>query len=480
MDEYAGVYVRISDDREGRELGVRRQEEDSARLARTHGLPVRKVYRDNDIGASTRTRKERPAYKELIADARSGRIKVIIAYTSSRLTRRPLEHEEQISLAEENGVRFLYVASPAFDLNTSAGRLVARILAAADAGESETISERVRRADLAKAQQGIWRGGRRPFGYESDGTTVIPHEAALIRHCCAQILAGQGQSLHSLTAEANAAKIGTSTGGIWRPPALRAVLLRPRNAGLMTYRGEIAGKANWEPIIPEETFYAVRAVLEDPSRYAGATSVKRHLGSGLYRCGICDDGTTVRSSSTRGPGPKGGYNPVRAYRCRAAGHLIRQADPVDNMVQRFILARLVEPDAIDLLRSGDGVDLAALHEQANATRARMRELDDELDDGEITKADHRRRKERLTERLAGLESTLAAQSTGSALDGLAGNPDAARLWYGVREDGSDGLPLARKSAVIDALVTVTLLRATRGRMINGSYFDPAFVDIAWK
>jgi site-specific DNA recombinase len=480
VNECAGVYVRISDDREGRELGVQRQEEDSAKLAKLHGLRVYKVYRDNDIGASTRSRKDRPAYREMLDDARSGRIRVILAYTSSRLTRRPLEHEELINLSEENGVRFLYVASPAFDLNTSAGRLVARILAAADAGEAENISERVRRAHLSKAEKGIWRGGRRPFGYEADGVTVIPAEAALIRHCCSQLLAGQGQTLHSLTAEANAAKIPTSTGGIWRPPALRAMLLRPRNAGLMTYQGEVAGVAQWESIVPEETWRAVCTLLTDPSRFAGAVAVKRHLGSGLYQCGVCADGTTVRSSSTRGPGPKGGYNPVRAYRCRAAGHLVRQAEPVDALVQRFVVARLLEPDAGDLVQPPGGVDLTALHEQAKATRVRMWELDDELDDGEITKADHRRRTARLSTRLEEIESTLASQATGSVLDGLAGNPDAARIWYGQREDGSDGLPLARRAAVISALASVSLLRAPRGRMVNGSYFDPKSVEVTWK
>lgn len=480
MNECAGVYVRISDDREGRELGVRRQEEDASKLAKMHGFRVYKVYRDNDISASTRSRKERPAYREMLADARAGRIRVILAYTSGRLTRRPMEHEELIALSEQNGIRFLYVASPAFDLNTSAGRMVARVLAATDAAEAENISERVRRAHLSRAEEGVWRGGRRPFGYEADGVTVVPDEAALIRHCCAQILAGQGQSLHSLTAEANASKVRTSTGGIWRPPALRAMLLRSRNAGLMTYQGEVTGKAQWPAIVPEETWRAVCAVLNDPSRFAGAVSVKRHLGSGLYQCGVCGDGTTVRSSSTRGAGRRGEYNPVRAYRCRAAGHLIRQAEPVDAMVQRFAVARLIEPDAADLIRTSDGVDLSAVHEQAKATRVRLWELDDELDDGEITKADHRRRRTRLTARLEELEATLAEQATGSALDGLAGNPDAARLWYGEREDGADGLPLAQKSAVVNALMTVTLLRAVRGRKLGGSYFDPNCVDIAWK
>ncbi|MET0493740.1 MAG: recombinase family protein, partial [Actinoplanes sp.] len=133
----AAIYTRISDDREGRELGVQRQRDDCTALAERLGLTVYRVYEDNDIGASTRSRKPRPEYQELLAGARSGAFSTVIAYTSSRLTRRPREHEGLIELAERHGTKFQYVASPSFDLNTSAGRRIARILAANDAGEAE-------------------------------------------------------------------------------------------------------------------------------------------------------------------------------------------------------------------------------------------------------------------------------------------------------------------------------------------------------
>ncbi|HYS38449.1 MAG TPA: recombinase family protein, partial [Pseudonocardiaceae bacterium] len=126
-------------------MGVARQLEDCRQLAARNGDTVTRIYSDNDIGASTRSRKPRPEYQKMIKDARDGLIDKIIAYTSGRLTRRPREHEDLIDLAEQLGVAFGYVASPGFDLNTAAGRRVARILAATDAGEAEDISERARR-----------------------------------------------------------------------------------------------------------------------------------------------------------------------------------------------------------------------------------------------------------------------------------------------------------------------------------------------
>src|SRR5688572_6170081 len=86
----AAIYARISADREGRELGVERQGDDCAELAHRRDWEVVDTYIDNDMGASTRSRKKsRPEYQRLLSDARTGRFQVIIAYTSSRLTRRP-------------------------------------------------------------------------------------------------------------------------------------------------------------------------------------------------------------------------------------------------------------------------------------------------------------------------------------------------------------------------------------------------------
>ena len=51
----AGIYCRISADREGEALGVERQEQDARKLAESLGLEVVGVFTDNDISASTRS-----------------------------------------------------------------------------------------------------------------------------------------------------------------------------------------------------------------------------------------------------------------------------------------------------------------------------------------------------------------------------------------------------------------------------------------
>ena len=96
----AAIYTRISRDSEGKELGIKRQLEDSRALAERLGFDVANVYSDNDVGASTRSRpKPRPHYEEMLRAARAGEFDAIIAYTTSRLTRRMKQTVELVALA---------------------------------------------------------------------------------------------------------------------------------------------------------------------------------------------------------------------------------------------------------------------------------------------------------------------------------------------------------------------------------------------
>jgi hypothetical protein len=52
----------------------------------------------------------------------------------------------------------------------------------------------------------------------------------------------------------------------WSRTSIRTILLNPRIAGLSAYHEEIVGTGNWEPLVGEETWRAVHALLEDPGR----------------------------------------------------------------------------------------------------------------------------------------------------------------------------------------------------------------------
>lgn len=467
MKPRAAIYARISNDREGREAGVERQQADCLELAARLGVSVAGIYVDNDISASTRSNKPRPRYRQLLADAQAGDFELVLAYTSGRVTRRPREHEDLIELAERHGVSFHYVRSPSFDLNTSAGRRVARILAANDAGEAEDIQERVKRAKLEAARNGEWKGGRRPFGYEADGVTVNETEAAAVLDASRGIVAGR--SMNGLVKEFRAKGLVTSAGKPWSHRSLMRTLMRPRNAGFMEHQGKIVGKAAWPAIVPEDVWRGVCAVLSDPTRVTGPGPAPKWLGSNLY---VCCCGAKVQMFLS------GGNGRVKklTYTCSASKHLTRVAAEVDAFVGDVVVERLSREDAVDLLAPDTGEDVAVLLGKAEALRGRLDEAAQLFAAGALAASQLAVISAKVRADLDAVENQLGVATRGSVLDGLVGADDVRAAW--------EGLPLDRKKAVVDRLMTVELWQSARGRRKGWkpgeSYFNPECVKIHWK
>jgi site-specific DNA recombinase len=468
MAENVGIYLRISDDREGRELGVERQDEDCRALVGRCGDRVVDVYKDNDISASTRSKKVRPEYRRLLADARSGTLTKIVAYTSGRLTRRPRELEDQIDLAEKYGTKFQYVASPSFDLNTAAGRRVARILAANDAGEAEDISERVIRSKAKTAAQGKYRGGRRPFGFEPDGVTQRKVEADAIEDAIHRVLAGE--SMRSIFSEWNEAGLLTSTGRRWDGSCFRQMLERPRNAGLIGTRQDgghsrrvrIIGPAQWSPIVDRDTWEAFVAHIDDPSRVKndGNRSL-RLVGSFLF---LCQCGQVVKSGGNSARGEA-------RYTCSTESHMRRLAAPVDKLVHT-VVEELLAKKGVTLLRPRE--DLTPLRKRLTLLRERSKMVAREFGDpdSKMTMEQFRIANDPLQVQIREAEAELARRNTGSALAGIADADDPVAAYRASTTE--------RQRGVIDDLMTVTLRRAPRGRQGGGFYFDPESVVITPK
>src|SRR5262245_36423336 len=118
----AAVYVRISDDREGQGLGVKRQADDCRKLAERLGWTVVKTYQDNDISAFSG--KRRPEYRRLLDDIAAGAIDAVLAWHTDRLHRSPLELEEYIRVCEPRGVPTQTVTAGPVDLSTASGRAI--------------------------------------------------------------------------------------------------------------------------------------------------------------------------------------------------------------------------------------------------------------------------------------------------------------------------------------------------------------------
>jgi DNA invertase Pin-like site-specific DNA recombinase len=460
----AFVYLRQSLDRANTGAAVDRQREDCLKLCSERGWEVARTFIDNDVSASSR--KPRPAYVDMLKALRNGEAEALVAWHVDRLTRKITDLEELIELAQDTGLRIVTVNGD-LDLSNDTGRLVGRILASVARGEVERKGARQKRAQQQAAQQGRPAGGRRAFGYASDGVTIIDNEAQHVRRAYADLL--QGASLNSIARRWNAAGQTTTMGGTWRGDNVRSVLRNPRYAGLRTYRGEVVGPATWKALVDEETFRATEALLSMPERRTTANTARRWLLPGLALCGVC--GSTVTTGHTQ--------HGKRIYRCRAGSCIARKAEEVDALiaggeidgvkVRGIVVDRLSRPDAVELLTEDTTTPaVQAAQERAQAIRERLDDLATGLEEGVLTLAAVRRSSERLHAELTKVEAELHNAVHVDVLKPLVTAGDVEKAWA--------GYDLARRRQVIDALMTVRLLKPEQARQD----FDPETVQIEWK
>ncbi len=480
----AAVYCRLSQDRSGVGLVVERQERECRDLARSLGWQVVEVFTDNDVSAYRA--KRRPDYQRLLEAIRSGHVDAVLAWNTDRLHRSPKELESYIDLCQPRGVPTRTVRAGELDLTTASGRMVARQLGAVARYESEQTAGGTRAGKADAASRGAWAGGQRVYGYEvvplaereSQGQAlrVVPEERDVVQDAAQRVLVGE--SLRSIARGLNERGLRTTRGALWSGSALRKVLVRPVTAGLRASGGQVVAPGNWEPLLPEDQWRGVLAVLTDPSRKTTDRRERTYLGSGLYRCGVC--GGTLTGNATAGGGSGGTRS--RAYRCRVSDqagsertHVVRNADQLDAFIEAVVAARLARPDALHSLTPPQP-DTAPMQLTAATLRARLDETARLWASGDLTTAMMTTASRELRQRLSEVEERIGQANRGTALDGILGAADVTDRWQ--------ELSLDRRRAVIDALITVTVHRTRRGRppgwQPGESYFDPRGVEIEWR
>jgi site-specific DNA recombinase len=458
----AAVYCRISKDREGAGLGVQRQEADCRKLAATLGWTVAAVFIDNDLSAYSG--KIRPQYRKLLEAMDAGAVQGVICWHTDRLHRSPRELEEYITVSERRGIVTQTVKAGEIDLSTPSGRAVARTLGAWARYESEHKSERIVRKKVELAQSGAFSGGPVPYGWQIvDGSPqIVLADAAEIRKAVSATISGG--SINSIVKDLNASGVPTRRGGKWTSTAVRNMLLRPTNAGMAVYKGEVVGASTFPSIISEDEWRLVCSIIRDPARRSNGGARTKHLLAGLLICGRC--GTAMQTSSRGGGGPSKFY-----YKCptRGSGHAYQMAEPVESLIETVILARLDDPAVLSRLNGPqDQERQAVLQSESAVLRGRLDEVAESFADGLTTRRQLESINARLQARLDAIQTELAVAARASVIP--AGAADDIRGWW--QAAGTE-----RQRAVIDALMTPVCDPIGKSAPRT---FDPDRVRIEWK
>ncbi|MEV0414011.1 recombinase family protein [Streptomyces sp. NPDC050448] len=296
-----GIYVRISKDLKGQELGIKRQEKACRELCEARGWMVHKVYPENDTSASTTSRKKRPQYAEMMRDAKAGVIDTVVVYSIDRLTRRIAELTAFLEEQKEHG--FQFATTEGEDTSTASGRMILTIKGAVAQQETERMAERINAALLQRRENGKpHAGGARVFGFEpgSNFQRIVPEEADLIRRGYRMLMSNKtpGDVARSWNAE-GARSVGTQTA--WTIHAVKRVYRSERVGGIVTYKGQDIGDSIYPHPLTRGEWENAQAVLDARATPPACGSGKRkHLYSGFLKCGHCKSTMRVQWATMQG------------------------------------------------------------------------------------------------------------------------------------------------------------------------------------
>ena len=303
----------------------------------------------------------RPGWEQLLERVAAGASDGIVVWHTDRLFRQPRDLERLIEL----GDRGFLVASAHGSRNLSDpdDRFILRIEVAHAARSSDDTSRRIKRRFQTLREHGQPTGGPRPFGFPGleplSQTQVealaeqgkerpevpadrVARERQALRDAATDHLAGV--SCQKIADRWNAEDVRTAMGNQWTAVAVRDVLTRPMNAGLVEYQGVPVGRLPGEPILDSALFDRLRALRA--SRRQGRVPKESYVATGILRCGLCDHvlaGRALAHSDNYADGTRRRiyYCPKQRGGCGKVTVMMPQAD---RELRLLVIERLSDPE----------------------------------------------------------------------------------------------------------------------------------------
>lgn len=499
----AREYLRVSLDRSGHARSVDEQHDDNQKAAADRGVVLGPRYTDNNVSASRYTTKTRDDFAKLLADLRSGAFGAdeLWLWEPSRGSRKVSEWVQLIEVCEEAGVH-IHVTTHGRTYDPANGRDRRTLIEDATDSEYESskISGRVKRSMASNAAAGKPHGPT-PYGYrriyDPETRKLVrqephPDEAPVVTELYDRLR--KGHSLRSIAIDFEARGIttrprerdgATIPGKPFTAQHLRTLAMTPVYVGLRThnprahhgprpkkYTLDGAVKGTWEPLVSEETFYAVRDLLSRPERRTTRHGRATHLLSMIVTCAHCGGPLIVtRRSDGRRPAGR------EMYQCRAKGCVRIDKADLDSLVQEAMLDFLSTPDLSDRLEThaADDERLQRVRGDLAAARTELRELRADVANGRLSVANLREVAPGLEARVTALEAQERELETPPRLRGLIEpGPKVRQQWQTA--------PITTKREITRILLAPDMLgelRVTRRDRHAGSMRVPAADRVEW-
>lgn len=316
----AVIYVRVSDPRQAANLSLGTQLKSCEEYCRREGFQILERFREDGESAKTA---ERTELQKLLRFCRSnkGRVHFVIVYNLTRFARETFDHFALRAHLKSLGISLRSATEPIDD--TSTGKLMEGVLAAFAQFDNDVRADRTRAGMTAALKVGRWTF-RAPLGYlnapKSTGKSLVPdpERAPLIQHAFEEFASGYF-SMREVLADVTRRGLTGRHGGPLGPQLFGTILRNPIYIGLLNVRGYgvASQRADFDPLISDETFYRVQGVLSGRIPIVAPRQRSRpdFPLRGFVRCAAC--GRPLTASWSKGRSGHYAYYHCRGGVCRA-------------------------------------------------------------------------------------------------------------------------------------------------------------------
>lgn len=313
-EKKAAIYVRVSTQYQVDRASLSVQREELVNYAK-YALGISDYAIFEDAGYSAKNT-DRPDYQQMMTRIRTDEFSHLLVWKIDRISRNLLDFSIMYSELKELGVVFVS-KNEQFDTSSAMGEAMLKIILVFAELERQTTSERVSAVMISRANDGIWNGGKVPYGYsfdkESKTFSIVEDEAKIVRLIYS--LYESEKSIVRVARIMNQRGLKTRAGCDWSPPSIHTILSSPFYSGIYryNYRDESdpkhhkeKSKSEWilvenhhPAIVSPERQSSIIAILDRKHYNRNATYRRKnvHVFAGLLTCGCC--GSTMAATTDR-------------------------------------------------------------------------------------------------------------------------------------------------------------------------------------
>jgi len=293
-----------------------------------------RIYSDLSSGGDT----SKQGLRDLIQDIRNNKVDIVVTTKMDRLTRNIKDFWTIYEIMQKYNCQFV-CATQELNSTTAHGRFFINILMSFAEFELETIRERTRAKMLAQAEEGLWHGGRPPFGYDRNKERkgyLIPNkdESVAVKKIFELFIKLGSPAAVAKEINRLGYRTKSKTKAKFSKWAITYILSNPLYVGQTYFRGNVYNGKH-KALIQKRRFNHVQTMLErnKQTRTSPLQNKYDFRLRGILKCGYCG------STMTPSPAKSGKY---LYYTCTKVSKFSKKECRVRRIGARAIEDAVVE------------------------------------------------------------------------------------------------------------------------------------------